>query len=55
MSASKMPSVVEHADGRRSVEIAEGCRLQWWRVGVRWVLEVHKSEVAWSCSEGVSS
>jgi len=25
MSASKIPSVVENADGRRSVEIAEGC------------------------------
>jgi len=40
MSASKLPTVVEYADGRRSVEIEKGYQLQWWKAGDRWVLEV---------------
>ena len=45
MSASKLPTVVEYADGRRSVEIEKGCQLQWWKAGDRWVLEVHSDEL----------
>jgi hypothetical protein len=45
MSASTLPAVVEHADGRRSVEIENGCHLQWWKAGDRWVLEVHSKEL----------
>ena len=45
MSASKLPTVVEYADGRRSVEIEKGYRPQWWKAGDRWVLEVHSDEL----------
>jgi hypothetical protein len=45
MSASKVPPVIEDADGRRSVEIEKGCRLQWWKAGDRWVLEVQCEEL----------
>ena len=45
MSASKLPTVIEYADGRRSVEIEKGCQLQWWKGGDRWVLEVHSDEL----------
>jgi hypothetical protein len=45
MSASHLPPLIEHPDGRREVELEKGCRLQCWKAGDRWVLEVHSNEL----------
>ena len=47
MSASKLPAVVEDADGRRSVEIEPGCCVVWWKIGGdRWALEVYSDALS---------
>jgi hypothetical protein len=40
MSASHLPPVIEHPDGRHEIELEPGCRLIWWKTGDCWSLQV---------------
>jgi hypothetical protein len=44
MSASKLPPVIEHPDGHRSVEISPGVNVSWFWQGKRCFLKVEGNQ-----------